>query len=637
MKRTKKFLAGALALTGIVTLLFFAACGGGDKTPTKYSITKGDSDGGSFTISPTSAVAGTKITLTVSPDEDNIFNSFLFVPDSITAVDEGNGVWSFTMPASKVTVSALFDSLPPGSYAITKGTTEGKGSYNISATVAVPGTTITLTAIPDAEWVFVSFTTTPAVDVLGDGLERTFLMPSSNVAVNALFVEDNSPRYAITKGTVTPADTGDFSITGPADSSRVLPGTTVTLTPIPASAGYEFDEFSSTPSVTFGGTGSTRTFQMPEADITINVTYKLRSFAVTKGTVTPAGSGDFTIDPASPVEFGATVTLKATENAGFRFVSFTPATLTLTKVDDTTYTFEMPASAVTVSATFGQILSITKGTVTGGDLTFSTAEGAQGQTITITLVPDTLFVEVWDISPPDIIPVAGTDPGTFTFIMPAVPVIVGAELTATNTVPGVILEKWDFTDGLEWHEHYDATFDCTYWKWRDAYAGDYPDPTNYPRTIYGTFTDSLGESKRGTSVTPYGTANGNSFGSRYHTGQGALTYQIKNPRLLDLTGFTHISIWVKVSAPTNATGQLGFLLDNGRQTGGVWDHTQERRFAQDFAVGVADVWTEVFLPITAFMETGAAVNPTVIGGWMFRHGTFMGQIWVGQIMARNMP
>ena len=110
-----------------------------------YGITKGSHTNGDFTIDPTSAAAGTEITLAATPDEDYLFGAWEVVKTS-DGTDAGVTVTNnkFEMPAFAVTVNATFvaDTRKKILY-LTSATTEGdklyealKDDYNV--TVAAP-------------------------------------------------------------------------------------------------------------------------------------------------------------------------------------------------------------------------------------------------------------------------------------------------------------------------------------------------------------------------------------------------------------------------------------------------------------------------------------------------------------------
>ena len=146
--------AGTLSAAGtdntVITLAFPATSsgstgGGGGGGVTTYPITVKSAKNGDVTASHKSASKGTTVTLTVDPDKG-------YVLDTLTVLDgnnkdlkltEKNGKYTFTMPASKVTVEAAFKAeqstgknpftdVPAGSYyedavvwAVEKGITSG--------------------------------------------------------------------------------------------------------------------------------------------------------------------------------------------------------------------------------------------------------------------------------------------------------------------------------------------------------------------------------------------------------------------------------------------------------------------------------------------------------------------------------
>ena len=85
--------------------------GGGVSTPT-YSVTAPDkTENGKVTISPKNASEGTEVTVKVTPDSGYALED-LTVTDkdgqTLKLTDKGSGIYTFTMPAGKVTVEAGF-------------------------------------------------------------------------------------------------------------------------------------------------------------------------------------------------------------------------------------------------------------------------------------------------------------------------------------------------------------------------------------------------------------------------------------------------------------------------------------------------------------------------------------------------
>ena len=84
---------------------------GGSSRPS-YSVTApGTTENGSVTVSPKNATKGSTVTVTVKPDDGYQLDK-LTVADAkggtISVTDKGNGKYTFTMPASKVTVTPIF-------------------------------------------------------------------------------------------------------------------------------------------------------------------------------------------------------------------------------------------------------------------------------------------------------------------------------------------------------------------------------------------------------------------------------------------------------------------------------------------------------------------------------------------------
>lgn len=84
--------------------------GGGGTTTPSYSVTVDKAVNGAVSVSSTSASKGTVVTVTVAPDEGYELDSLTVADNSGKAVivTEKDGKYIFTMPASKVTVKAIF-------------------------------------------------------------------------------------------------------------------------------------------------------------------------------------------------------------------------------------------------------------------------------------------------------------------------------------------------------------------------------------------------------------------------------------------------------------------------------------------------------------------------------------------------
>ena len=83
--------------------------------PPTYAVTTPETPGGTVTVSPSRASSGRRVTITAAPDLGYELES-LTVLDSrgneIALTDKGGGKYTFTMPASRVTVEASFTPAP---------------------------------------------------------------------------------------------------------------------------------------------------------------------------------------------------------------------------------------------------------------------------------------------------------------------------------------------------------------------------------------------------------------------------------------------------------------------------------------------------------------------------------------------
>ena len=166
----------------------------------EHTITVTTAGGGTASASSTSATAGTEITLTATPNTG--FKEWQVESPAGLVITNNK----FTMPDSNVAIKAIFEEDSP--FAPTKHTvtvkTDGNGIAFASPLLAVAGTEITLTAMPKKGYHFKEW------QVISGGVaieNNKFLMPDSNVEVNAVFEKDAPPA---------PTDPGkpSISVTG---------------------------------------------------------------------------------------------------------------------------------------------------------------------------------------------------------------------------------------------------------------------------------------------------------------------------------------------------------------------------------------------------------------------------------------
>ena len=175
---------------------------GAPPAPTKYTVTVTTEGGGTASASPAKTAAGTEITLTATPNTGYHFKEWQVESPAGLVITNNK----FTMPDSNVAIKAIFEEDSP--FAPTKHTvtvkTDGNGIAFASPLLAVAGTEITLTAMPKEGYHFKEW------QVISGGVaieNNKFLMPDSNVEVNAVFEKDAPPA---------PTDPGkpSISVTG---------------------------------------------------------------------------------------------------------------------------------------------------------------------------------------------------------------------------------------------------------------------------------------------------------------------------------------------------------------------------------------------------------------------------------------
>lgn len=100
-------------LTGSITPYVVHSSSGGSGS-SSYSITVESDKNGTVTVSPKSARKGTTVTITVKPDEGFELDTLRVYDkdgNKIKVTEGKNGKYTFTMPASKVTVKAAFEEI----------------------------------------------------------------------------------------------------------------------------------------------------------------------------------------------------------------------------------------------------------------------------------------------------------------------------------------------------------------------------------------------------------------------------------------------------------------------------------------------------------------------------------------------
>lgn len=337
-------------------------------------------------------------------------------------------------------------------------TVEKKGTDIVTVTAKNGDTDVALTEVQEAaqDEAAAQATTEKAKTVY------TFTMPDGDVTIN---VTKAAKTYAVK---VADANKDTLKITSPeADLDKVAEGTSVTVVATPKD-GYTLTADGVV--VTYGDNqtlkatpdtekANTYTFAMPAGDATVSAAFE----EVKKYNVTVAGTvenGTVGVEPKTAAAKDV-VTVTVTPNTNFKY---TDGSLKATYTDggtkkeindfkavdgkENTYTFEMPAADVTVSAEFEEIatetytVTVTKdgdGKVTVNEQETEKLEGLKsGDTVTLKINPidtDTLLTELAGVTVTSgkvDVSTTKVDENTYTFKMPDGDVNVSVKFTTVE-------------------------------------------------------------------------------------------------------------------------------------------------------------------------------------------------------------
>lgn len=337
-------------------------------------------------------------------------------------------------------------------------TVEKEGTDIVTVTAKSGDTDVALTEVQEAaqDEAAAQATTEKAKTVY------TFTMPNGDVTIS---VTKAAKTYAVK---VADANKDTLKITSPeADLDKVAEGTSVTVVATPKD-GYTLTADGVV--VTYGDNqtlkatpdtekANTYTFAMPAGDATVSAAFE----EVKKYNVTVAGTvenGTVGVEPKTAAAKDV-VTVTVTPNTNFKY---TDGSLKATYTDggtkkeindfkavdgkENTYTFEMPAADVTVSAAFEEIatetytVTVTKdgdGKVTVNEQETEKLEGLKsGDTVTLKINPidtDTLLTELAGVTVTSgkvDVSTTKVDENTYTFKMPDGDVNVSVKFTTVE-------------------------------------------------------------------------------------------------------------------------------------------------------------------------------------------------------------
>ena len=351
----------------------------------KYTVNLPTLTNGSVTATPNPAAAGATVTLNVTPAEGYELGSLevFTAGDSPTSVTLTNN--TFTMPASDVNVIATFTKIPSLTLRYTTDnwvsttdvpfTKNNDGSWTIAGRQMLKGAAFKLID-ENGEWYGANESKEDGnenywitQEMLGNaqtlktaGNAMNFYLPVAGIwTINVNAARNEMTVTGAWDYAITVNATGCTVTTSPADRASATELVTVNITaPAHTNGTVQIVDANNNP-VAYDTT--TSTFVMPFADVTVNVTYTTDTYAITLSPV----SGDqgyalaTNLDNLTAVPVGASVTVTVTPNNSTDFaavgLAVTPdQQLAVFNNGDGTFTFEMPASNITVGAALEAIL-----------------------------------------------------------------------------------------------------------------------------------------------------------------------------------------------------------------------------------------------------------------------------------------
>ena len=403
---------------------------------TPHTVTLNKVDGVTLTLGTTSNtyIKDDTVTLTVEKEGTDIVTVTAKNGDTDVALTEvqeaaqdeaaaqattekAKTVYTFTMPDGDVTISVT---KAAKTYAV-KVADANKDTLKITSPEAdldkvAEGTSVTVVATPKdgytltADGVVVTYGDNQTLKATPDTEKAntyTFAMPAGDATVSAAFEE-------VKKYNVTVAGTVENGTVGVEPKTAAAKDVvTVTVTP---NTNFKYTDGSLKATYTDGGTKkeindfkavdgkeNTYTFEMPAADVTVSAAFEAVKVETYSVTINPSDNGTVTADKTADLKAGDTVILTVTpaddmyklaqlEEKGLAIKAGESTDVTYTAGEKpNTYTFEMPAADVTVTARFKIVKYGIEVTPTdGGTITFTDNETrfAAGTEVTATIMPN---------------------------------------------------------------------------------------------------------------------------------------------------------------------------------------------------------------------------------------------------------
>ena len=321
-----------------------------------YKITIEAPTGVNVSVNQDKAKEGDTITVTVTVSDPTNFMIDTVKANDVVLGSNGDGTYSFTMPAKDVTIKATLKEVPKAktySLSLPSETDEYSVTSNIALDAITAGTVVGVTVTNKVSSTkYVESVKVGECLVAGENGNYKFVMPAENVSLTVT-MGDASARDVAHTLTVSDELDDDVTVVTPT-KTEYWAGDKVDLG-VTTSDSTKYIKSVTVNGVLVGGINDVYSFNMPAEDVTVVVTTGLKDDLYEKFNVTLPTSTDFSVvaDQSQNVKAGALVNLTITPTDATYYVK----TVTINNVAiaaNTNVSFYMPAEDVTVAVTLAQ-------------------------------------------------------------------------------------------------------------------------------------------------------------------------------------------------------------------------------------------------------------------------------------------
>lgn len=426
-------------------------------TGNTYAVTVTNDGNGSASAAPAGGAEGTEVTLSAAPNDGYRFKEWQVISGGITVTDN-----KFTIGTANVEVKAIFEEIPTATtYAVTVSASPEEGGNVTGAGDYEAGATVTLSATATDGYTFTKWEVNPSSVEMTN---NTFTMPAQAVTVTAIFKEETTTPEPTTYTVSFDPNGGS----GTMDSVTGISGEyTLPTCSFTAPSGKQFQAWQ---------VGENQ--YQPGNKITVSTNTEVEAIwedvPVTLYTVSinSDGKGQNNVT-ATPQQAAAntTVTLNVSyQNDSKVQISVTYGNpeqeCTLTWENETVCHFTMPASDVTVQATFtkkNDVVNVTDITLSDSQISL---EAEASHTLAATVAPDDATNKAISWTSSDSA-VATVDNGVITAVSAGYAVITATTVDGSKTASCAVIVKPSATS-ISYGQSLSASTLSDGWEWADG-------------------------------------------------------------------------------------------------------------------------------------------------------------------------